>query len=157
MTHWKALTNPDYLGAYSLEDGKDIILTIDTVRQETITGTDGKRETVTVCRWQEDEKPMILNVTNAKTITKLLKTPYIEQWQGKRIQIGVETVRAFGDVVDALRVRSFLPVASSVKCAVCGKDITPAHSMTGDQLAEYTRKKYGKPLCAACATKEART
>ena len=24
-THWKRLTNPDYLGAYALEDGKDMI------------------------------------------------------------------------------------------------------------------------------------
>lgn len=28
MTHWKTQFNYDYLGAYSLPDGKDIILTI---------------------------------------------------------------------------------------------------------------------------------
>ena len=33
---------------------------------------------------------MILNVTNCKTISKLLKTPYIERWAGHRIQIYVD-------------------------------------------------------------------
>ena len=98
---------------------------------------------------------MILNSTNAKMIQKLLKTPYIEEWAGHSIQIGVEMVKAFGEIVDALRVRSFLPETNAVKCECCGEDIMPAHGMTSTQLAEYTRKKYGRPLCPACATKEA--
>ena len=155
MTHWKKLTNPDYLGAYSLEDGQDIILTIDHVQVETVTGPDGKKEECMVCHWKERAKPMILNSTNAKMIQKLLKTPYIEEWAGHSIQIGVEMVKAFGEIVDALRVRSFLPETNAVKCECCGEDIMPAHGMTSTQLAEYTRKKYGRPLCPARATKEA--
>ncbi len=153
MTHWKKLTNPDYLGAYSLEPGQDIVLTIERVQVETVTGPDGKKEECMVCHWKEQAKPMILNSTNAKMIQKLLKTPYIEEWSGHRIQIGVEMVKAFGDVVDALRVRNHLPV--TVKCENCGRDIIGAHGMNGEQLAEYTRKKYGRALCPACATKEA--
>lgn len=155
MTHWKKLTNPDYLGAYSLEDGQDIILTIDHVQVETVTGPDGKKEECMVCHWKERAKPMILNSTNAKMIQKLLKTPYIEEWAGHSIQIGVEMVKAFGEIVDALRVRSFLPETNAVKCECCGEDIMPAHGMTSTQLAEYTRRKYGRALCPACATKEA--
>lgn len=153
MTHWKKLTNPDYMGAYSLEPGQDIILTIDRVQVETVTGPDGKKEECMVCHWKEQVKPMVLNSTNAKMIQKLLKSPYIEDWAGNRIQIGVEMVKAFGEVVDALRVRNHLPV--TVKCENCGKDIVGAHRMNGEQLAEYTRKKYGRALCPACATKEA--
>ena len=41
-THWKRLINPDYLGAYSLDPGKDKILTIKVVKREMITGTGGK-------------------------------------------------------------------------------------------------------------------
>ena len=29
LTHWKKFHNPDYLGSYSLDPGKDMILTID--------------------------------------------------------------------------------------------------------------------------------
>ena len=31
QTHWKSMTNPNYLGVYSLPDGRDIILTIKSV------------------------------------------------------------------------------------------------------------------------------
>lgn len=155
MTHWKKLTNPDYLGAYSLEPGQDIVLTIERVQVETVTGPEGKKEECVVCYWREREKPMILNSTNAKMIQKLLKTPYIEEWSGHRIQIGVEMVKAFGEIVDALRVRSFLPEETAVKCECCGEDIKPAHGMNSAQLAAYTRSKYGRALCAVCATKEA--
>lgn len=155
MTHWKKLTNPDYLGAYSLEDGKDIVLTIERVQVETVTGPEGKKEECMVCHWAEREKPMILNSTNAKMIQKLLKTPYIEEWSGHKIQIGVEMVKAFGEIVDALRVRSFLPATDTMICEVCGQPISGAHGMDGQKLAAYTRRKYGRALCSSCATKEA--
>ena len=154
MTHWKKLTNPDYLGSYALEQGQDIILTVDHVQQETVTGPEGKQEECTVIHWKEKQKPMICNVTNAKTIEKILKTPYIEQWSGQRLQIGVEKVKAFGDIVDALRVRAFLPAAVTILCEKCGKEITGAYGMNAEELAEYTRTKYKRALCSVCATEE---
>ena len=150
-THWKKLINPDYLGAYSLDPGKDMVLTIKVVRKEMVTGADGKKEECIVCYWQEDQKPMILNVTNCKMIAKLLKTPYIEKWAGHRIQIGAEMVSAFGEKVEALRVRKNLPEEASVACEECGQFIQPAFNMSVTQLAAYTKKKYGKQLCAECA------
>ena len=153
-THWKKLINPDYLGAYSLDPGKDIVLTISSVKKEMITGTDGKKEECIVCRWVENEKPMILNSTNCKTISKLLKTPYIERWAGHRIQIGAEVVSAFGEMVEALRVRKKLPEDVQIACEECGQFIQPAFNMTAGQLASYTKKKYGKCLCAECAQEQ---
>ena len=150
-THWKKLINPDYLGAYSLDPGKDMVLTIKVVRKEMVTGADGKKEECIVCYWQEEQKPMILNVTNCKMIAKLLKTPYIERWAGHRIQIGSEVVSAFGEKVEALRVRNTLPEDVKIACEECGQFIQPAFNMTATQLAAYTKKKYGKTLCADCA------
>ena len=95
-THWKRLINPDYLGAYSLDPGQDMVLTIKQVRREMITGTGGKQEECTVCHWQENQKPMILNRTNCKTISKVCGSPYIEQWAGHRIQIYATTTRMAG-------------------------------------------------------------
>ncbi len=152
MTHWKKLTNPNYLGAYSIEDGKDLILTIGTVAEETVIGADGKREDCPVCHFEErGVKPMILNSTNMKMITKLLGTPYIENWRGHKIQIGAKKVKAFGEIVEALRVREFLPAANNPKCARCGKEIAAAFGMGAEQLAAYTEKKYGQKLCSNCA------
>lgn len=155
-THWRKLSNVNYLGAYSLDDGKDIVLTIKKVQQESVTGPDGKKEDCIVCHWMENEKPMILNVTNCRTITKLLGTPYIEQWSGHKVQIGIESVSAFGTVTDALRIRKEKPVEEApVACEDCGSVIQPAFGMTASQWAQYSKKKMGRCLCEECANKAA--
>lgn len=159
QTHWKKLTNPDYIGAYSIEDGKDLILTIKKVVQESVTGADGKKEDCIVCYWQENQKPMILNVTNCKMIAKLANSPYIEQWAGIKVQIGVEKVKAFGDVVDALRIRKTKPKVDAgekpIICDECGKTIQPAYGMSAAKWVEYSKGKLktDKCLCADCAAK----
>lgn len=157
LTHWKKLNNPDFLGAYSLDNGHggytDIIAKIDSVKVETVTGPEGKKEECIVCYFSDIKKPMVLNTTNSKMIHKLLETPYIEKWVGHTIQIGVEKVKAYGDVVEALRVRKFLPKDTNIKCEECKQNIIAANGMSADQLAEYTLTKYKKKLCAACARK----
>ena len=156
LTHWKKLTNPDYLGAYALEPGQDLIVTIKSVANEVVTGTDGKKETCSVMHFMENVKPLVLNATNSKTITKLLKTPYIEQWSGRKIQLYVETgIKAFGDIVDAIRVRPFLPVDKTLVCADCGSVIEAFGKMSAEVVAKHTLKTYGKMLCSECATKAA--
>lgn len=159
MTHWKKLTNPNYLGAYSIEDGQDLVLTISNVKNEIVTGTDGKKEECVVCYFKENAKPMILNATNMKTITKLFGTPYIEEWQDRKIQIGIERVKAFGEIVEALRVRKTKPIEQAktkIKCESCQSEVTASNGMTAEQLSAYTKKKYGKVLCASCAMNEAK-
>ena len=151
-THWKKLFNPNYLGGYSLEPGKDIVLTIKQVRQEIVTGVGGKQEECVVCYWQENEKPMILNKTNTDMIAKLLKTPYIEKWPGHRVQIYFDPSVKFGnDTPGGLRIRKKLPEDVKIACEECGQFIQPAFNMNVTQLAAYTKKKYGKQLCSECA------
>ena len=152
-THYKKLINPDYLGAYSLDPGKDMVLTIKSVGRETITGAGGKTEDCPVCRWVENQKPMILNVTNMKTIAKMYG-PYIEHWAGKRVQIYASTTKFGGDTVECLRIRKDPPEDVKIPCEECGQMITPAFSMSVSQLAAYTKKKYGKNLCAECAKEQ---
>ncbi len=163
-TNWKKLINPDYLGAYSLDDGegkyRDITATIRQVRVEQVTGPDGKKENCPVAHFVENIKPMILNVTNMKTLEKLFHSKYIEDWSGRRVQIGVESVRAFGDVVDALRIRRTLPregreTGAPLLCTDCGKPITPAalgdgREASAEQIAALARKRHGVDLCADC-------
>ena len=157
LTHWKKLTNPDYLGAYALEPGQDLIVTIKTVANEVVTGTDGKKETCSVMHFTENVKPLVLNATNSKTITRLLKTPYIEEWAGRKIQLYVERgIKAFGDIVDAIRVRPFLPVpVEELICADCGKKIEGFGSKSASVVAQHTLKNYGKMLCSECAKQAA--
>lgn len=155
LTHWKKLTNPDHLGAYALEPNQDLVVTIKSVTNELVASPDGKKETCMVMRFKENVKPMVLNATNSKTITKLFKTPFIEEWEGRKIQLYVQTgVKAFGDVVDALRVRSFLPVEKELKCADCGAKIEGNGKSTAEVIAKYTLDKYGRMLCNECGKKQ---
>ena len=156
-THWRKMTNPNYMGAYSLDEGRDVVLTIAYVRQEDVIGSDGKKEECAVCHWKErDFRPMILNVTNLKAIAKVTGSPYIDDWVGHRIQIGTEQVRAFGTITDALRVRPEKPKEArqvEIPCEECGELIKPAYKMSVEQLAAYTADRYGRKLCADCAKK----
>lgn len=102
-THWKRLVNPDYIGAYALNPDEDLTVTIDRVKREQILGADGKKEECTVA-YLKGHKPLILNVTNSKAIHKLYG-PYIEDWAGKQVTLYASTTKAFGEIVECLRIR----------------------------------------------------
>lgn len=118
LTHWKNQFNYDYLGAYSLPDGKDIVLTLKETKKEMVTGANGQKSECFVAYFHENAKPMILNKTNCKTIEKLFNTPNIEEWVNKQIQIGSTRINAFGEMTDCLRVRPFTPKLSEERPAV---------------------------------------
>ena len=122
LTHWKKLHNPDYIGAYALEPGQELIVTIKSAGVESVMGTGGKKEDCMVVHFAEpDVKPLICNVTNSKSITKALGTPYIEEWAGGRIQLYAATVNAFGEEVEAIRVRPKQPKSTK-------PELTPDHA-----------------------------
>lgn len=155
-THWKKLRNPDYLGAYALEPGQELILTIKDVKEENVAGSDGKKKQCSVLYFIEKVKPMVLNSENAKTIEKIYKTPYIEDWSGKKIQIFIKSIKAFGEIVDSLRIRPYIPkqseqTAKPIMCECCAKEIQPFQNMTAQQMAQYTKSKYGMAVCSDCA------
>lgn len=104
-----------------MEAGEDLILKIKSVNTDKVKGTGGKSEECLILHFEGNGiLPMILNRTNSKMIEKIHATPYIEEWKGKLIQVYVESgVKAFGDVVDALRIRDFIPQDA-------GMDVEPA-------------------------------
>jgi len=104
-THWRKLDDPNYLGAYSLQDGenRELTVTIEKVIVEEIrTEKGGERCKVA---YLKDEKPVILNVTNCKIITKMFGTPYIDDWIGKKITLYVSVIKVNNEKMDCLRVR----------------------------------------------------
>ena len=158
LTHWKKLTNPDYLGAYAFDKGEEKTVTIANVGREIVMGAEGKKEECTVAHFREPGmKPMILNATNCKAISKLYGTAYIEEWAGKRIILRVQQIKAFGEVVDAVRIKPEIPPAPAAPdaplCADCKAPIRGYDKMPPAQVADYARRKYGRPLCTSCAAK----
>jgi len=114
LTHWKQEFNYDYLGSYSLLPNEEKTLTIKETKKVKVKGSDGKDQECFVAYFSENEKPMILNKTNCKTISKIYDSPYIEQWKGIRIVIVAEKVKAFGEVVEALRVKNINPDSTAL-------------------------------------------
>lgn len=108
QTHWKRLVNPNYIGAYSLDPGEDRSVTIKSVSQEMVKGPDGKQEECIVAQLV-GEKPFILNKTNCKMIAKIYGSPYIEDWTGKKVTLYAAKIKAFGEQVEALRIRPDKP------------------------------------------------
>lgn len=155
LTHWRKMNDQRYLGAYSLDPGKDLTLTIKEVKREEVVSEGNRKEMCIIVYFKEDSKPLILNSTNAKTISKLYKTPYIENWSGRAITLFATEVKAFGDVVEALRIRPTVPAVKVIvtKCTDCGQDIKGYDKFTAEQIAQGSYNKYGKFLCTPCAQK----
>jgi hypothetical protein len=154
-THWKKMHNSDYLGAYSLDEGKDLILTIKNVAIESVKNERGLEDCV-VARFVEKQKPMILNKTNSKLIQKIYKTPYIEEWANVKIQVYVAQVKFKGEVVEGLRIRDYEPKIKDLTpvkldCEMCSKKIEGTNGLTAEAIARATKKKYGDFICSECA------
>jgi len=113
--HWKKQFNYEYLGSYSLDGKKEIIVTVSKLAQEKVTGQQGRKEDCFVVYFKEFDKGMILNRTNARAIEKVAGSGLVEDWVGVQVTLYVEKgVKAFGDVVDALRIRDKKPTRQTM-------------------------------------------
>jgi len=168
-THWKKLVDTNYLGSWDIVGGR-LVLQIVKIKQERIFNQNKNAEESCTVAYFSDEryKPMILNKTNCKTMQKLTGSPYIEKWAGTRIEIKTEKVKAFGEVVDALRISKTAPQAESkpqqvappqkteqepFKCEDCSGLIVEFGGYKPEQIALSTKGKYGRNLCWECAAK----
>jgi len=159
-THWKKIvSDPNYIGEADFEEGEEKVLTIGHINMaETVETAEGKSKKAVV-HWKESgHKPMILNVARSKNIEKVAGTPILEEWPGVQVQLYIEHgIKAFGEVVSAVRVRPHKPriqrQAPLPPCTDCEKPIEPAMGKDARWLVAYTTKNYGVPLCAGCAQK----
>ena len=105
LTHWKKLQNPLYLGSYDFQPGEERIVTVKDVKREMVKGQEGTEEH-TIVHFTEGYKPMIMNATNSKMLTNLSGSPYVEKWIGTSFKLVVIKIKAFGEFIDALRIKS---------------------------------------------------
>lgn len=147
LTHWKKLDNPDYLGAYSLQPGEEPVLTIKQVLYQAVKGEGGKKDDCRVAHFVEGVKPMILNATNCKTITKLYGTPFIENWAGAKIQVYATTTKLAGEEVECLRIRPKKPIPTKATLSKDGKSWPRAMEAVknGETSIQNLQDKYNIP------------
>jgi hypothetical protein len=125
--HWRTMINLDYIGAYML-DGKDMVVKIQSIKNEEVTGDKGKKEMCMVAQL-EGTKPFIINRTNAKMINKLMNSPYLDDWCGKCVTLYPTTTSVGGETVECIRIRPTLP---QVKVKT---EITPSHPKWPEAIA----------------------
>lgn len=121
-THFRKLRNPNYIGSYELMTGgepRDLDVEIVRATKENVQNGDKSEQAMVI--YLKNQKPFIVNSTNAKSISSALGSPYIEDWVGKRITLYVSRIKAFGDWHDALRVRKDAPKEPSKD------DLNPQH------------------------------
>lgn len=158
-THWKKIvSDPNFIGEGDFEPNEEKIVTIKNVnKNETITTKEGKSQKAVVHFQEQGIKPMILNVARSKAIEKVAGSGYFEDWAGVKIQLYIEhNIKAFGEVVSAVRVRKTKPKLNQPTippCTDCNGKITPAMGKSAEYMANYTKQKFGVALCAECAAK----
>lgn len=115
-THWKELTNPKYIGAFEFAPGEERVVQIVSVQKEMVVGDGGKEQELIVAQLRDPMdtkkvvKPMILNATNCKALTKRTKSGIIQDWAGVKITLYVDPKVRFGkDIVEGLRIKSEAP------------------------------------------------
>lgn len=155
-TPWKKIvSDSEYLGEADFTEGEEKVGTIARVAAGVkIKSAEGTSEK-SVVYFTENIKPLILNVSRAKAITKVANSRFVEDWPGTAIQLYVEdNVKAFGDVVSAVRVRPRPPVkrVAAEKCADCGRIIQSSGGMSAEAIIARTRQRYKACLCFSCAT-----
>ncbi len=94
-----------YLRAADFE-GKPVTLTIAEVFRDMVQMATGQKSEKYIVRFQETEKELILNKTNARAIAKVLREPRAVNWAGERITLKPSTCEAFGEIVDCIRVET---------------------------------------------------
>jgi hypothetical protein len=107
-THWKKLTDPRFIGSHDFQPNQEITVTIESVTKQELELFNGRKlenKQCVLATFKGAKKPMLLNKENMKLISKCIGSPYIEEWVGKSITLHVVPVSAFGEIVDAVRVK----------------------------------------------------
>ena len=93
-----------FLAADDLPPGREVTLTIAGASLETIEDPAQRGKQLLALHFEETEKLLGLNKTNAAAIARLTGTPEVEKWAGHKVTIHREEVQAFGQKVPAVRV-----------------------------------------------------
>lgn len=112
--HWKKTFNKDYLGSWDLEEGQQLNVVIEKTEVREVLNQFGEKQkcNVAILRGQ---KPMILNVTACKQMKRFTGSHFIEDWTNVPITLYVTETKAFGEVVEAIRISDKQPIKPVMK------------------------------------------
>ena len=111
-THWRKLAGKHNLVGEMLNN-KDVTLTILKAVNENVINiqktkkNDGEPvyDKKAVLYFVGTDQKLILNTTNMKSISKVLGTPFIEDWENRQITLTPLHGKFFGEMQDVIRIK----------------------------------------------------
>lgn len=149
---YRKFMDKNYLGAWDVPDGEDLVLTVDHAARDDVKNERGSEKKLTL-HFVEDYKPMILNATNSKAISEAHGSTKVEDWAGKKVSIFTQKVTAFGGTTDALRIRPYPPKEMDIICEDCGKKVTAHDGFSVNKIVLRSEALFGKKYCWDCSIK----
>ena len=129
MTDYRTMFDKDFIGAWSLPDGKDVTVTLTKVTGGTLTGVGGRKTRKPVAYMAGTEKGFALNATNCKTIAALYGN-HVEEWVGKRVTLFKTTTTFGSEQMECVRVRPRVPAEKGKNDAQLNADPPPVPKVT---------------------------
>lgn len=124
MLHWRKLCGSEHLESADIPDGGKAMITIRHVGSTTLDGPTGKQKKLL---FSFDPSPTFARTCEKRTwvapstVGRCLEAMFgkdANAWIGKRIVLHVETVEAFGDEAEAVRIYGSPDIAAPVTVTV---------------------------------------
>ena len=112
-TDYRSMYDRDYIGSWELPEGRDLIVTIESVKGGELNNGARKTKKPIITLAGRDKK-LVCNKTNAKAIAGMYSN-HVENWKGKRIALYVSTTRdpSTGGDTPCIRVRPAIPESAA--------------------------------------------
>jgi hypothetical protein len=133
MRFYEAFPTKHLSAKVDFGDGLDKILTIHDAQMERM-GQGKQAEDKIVVYFSEIEKGLVLNKTNATTISKVCGSDDTDDWIGKRIAIFATETEFAGDQIECIRVRLKAPVAKKAAPPKPASKPAPALAVTDNDV-----------------------
>ena len=113
-THYRKVFKSDHLSSYDLEDfqeeGRPLDFTIKYVQQEMNVKVAGKKISANIAYFVEPIKPLVLNATNSKIISKMVGSNFVQDWNDLPIELYIQKGISFGkETVQGIRIKEEKP------------------------------------------------
>ena len=153
LDSWEKIIDPNFINSELIGTvGAEKVVTITNIDFAECYDEQTKQKVQKQTVFFEECKPLVLNKTNAKTLKRLFSpnSDNPADAVGQKIILRVESIKAFGKMTDAIRIKEF----SETKCEECGNVILPMSGKSVDDLIEISKRNCeGKALCVACMKK----
>lgn len=105
---YRSLYDRDYLGHFDLPEGREVTVTIASVKGGELIAQGGRKSKKPIIMFEGKEKGLIVNKTNGKAISGMYG-PIISDWPGKRVTLYKAQTQMGADLVDCIRIRPQIP------------------------------------------------